>query len=377
MVKKDSSYWMSKLADLKGAKPSGEERRNPHDTVIQTVSPSFNFCFGKGWGLPLGYSLALYGEPKSGKSLLSYLMAGGVHRDYDDGIVIKFNTEFREEGQLTPEWARNYGIDWNRYIGIDANDPDLIYDQVENEVGAWCQEGMPVKLVIIDSMNGVQGLRDRDNTSVSNITIGDVAAANKKGLKRILPVQRKHGFGLVMTSHVAIEMDALEVKRNGKYKSGMSVGVQHHCEYSMFVERARNKLDRQDMLGREFLDTTNLSIDGKTGDTLAHKIYFEMKDSSMGPKLRNGELTFDYGRGVINQHEEVFKLGVGRGVVQMPNNKTYVVGESKWVGKEAFLAALQNSPELQEEILKELRSRDLAGQQASYDAIAQRTADAE
>ncbi len=366
MVKKDSSYWKGKLADLKGAIV---ERKNPHDSVIQTVSPSLNFVFGKGWGLPLGYSLSMYGEPKSGKSLLAYVFAGGVHHDYPDGIVLKFNTEFREEGQLTPEWAKNYGIDFERYMGIDANDPDLIYDQIETQVAAWCQEGMPIKLIIIDSMNSVQGLREKENTSVSDVTIGDVAKANKTGLKRILPVQRKYGISLIMTSHVAIEMDPIEVKRNGKYKSGMSVGVQHHSEYSMFVEKSRNKADRQDLLGVEFLDKNSLSLDGKTGETLAHKIYFEMKGSSMGPVNRNGELTFDYGRGVINQHEEVFRLGVGRGVVQRPNNRTYMVGDMKWSSVEAFLLALKESTELQEKILKELRIRDLAGQQAHYDNI--------
>ncbi len=373
MVKKDTAYWKAKMSDLQGAVT---KIVNPHDTVIQTVSPSFNFVFGKGWGLPRGYSMGLYGEPKSGKSLLMYLMAGGLHRDYPNAFVIKFNTEFRETAQLTPEWAKNYGIDWDRYMGFDCNDPALIYDQLETQIGAFCQEGMDVGLVIIDSMNGVQGLREKNNTSVTDSTMMDVAKVNKIGLKRILPVQRKYNFGLVMSSHVAVEMDAIEVMRNGKYKSGASVGVQHHCEYSMYVERARNKLDREDMFGRKFVDESITSLDGKTNDTLAHKIYFEMKDSSMGPKLRNGELTFDYSRGVINQHEEVFKLGVGRGVVQMPNNKTYVVGESKWTGKEAFLQALKNSPELQEEILKELRKRDAAGQQTPYDAIAQKESEA-
>lgn len=366
MAPKNSAFWMNKLAGLKGAIV---ERKNPHDCVIQTASPSFNFCFGKGWGLPLGYSMALYGEPKSGKSLLAYLIAGGVHRDYPDGIVVKFNTEFREEGQLTPEWAKNYGIDFDRYIGIDANDPNLIYDQIETQIRSWCQEGMPIKLVIIDSMNSVQGLRDKENTSVSDVTIGDVAKVNKIGLKRILPVQREHKFSLVMTSHVAIEMDRIEAMRNGKYKSGLSVGVQHHAEYSVYVEKAKNKADRQDMLGRDFIDPTSLSLDGRTGDSLAHKIYFEMKGSSMGPVGRNGELSFDYGRGVINQHEEVFKLGVGRGVVGRPSASAYVFGDKKWVGKEAFLTALKESPEMQEAILKELRIRDLAGQQVQYDNV--------
>ncbi len=369
MAKKDASFWKSKLSDLKGAVVNP---RNPHDTVVQTASPSFNFMFGHSWGLPLGFSLMLYGLPKSGKSLLSYLMAGGVHRDYNDGMVIKFNTEFREEGQLTPEWAKMYGMDWDRYIGINTNRPDEIYDQIEKDVAAWCQEGMPLKLVIIDSMNGIQGRRGMDSESILKTQIGDVALTNKEGLKRILPIQRKYGFGIVMTSHVAIEMDPLEQKRHGKYRSGASVGVQHSCEYTAYVEKAQNKADRADMLGQEFVDQNAASLDEKNKDTLAHKIYFKMADSTMGPKLRDGELTFDYGRGVINQHEEVFKLAVNRGAVERPNNTSYVVGQNKWVGKPAFLKALKDSPELQEELMKILRTRDVSGQMSQYDAQAAR-----
>lgn len=355
--------WMDKLSKLEGAV---NERRDIHQTVIQTASPYLNFVFGHGWGLPLGHSLVLYGPPKAGKSLISYIMAAGIHHDYEDGIVLKFNTEFREEGQLDQKMASMIGIDWNRYKGIDANSPDLIYDQIEKQVAAWCEDGMPLKLIIIDSMNGVQGRRGMESDSILKTQIGDVALTNKEGLKRILPIQRKYRFGIVMTSHVAIEMDPIEQKRGNKFRMGASIGVQHHGEYFMYVERNPTKDGKTDMLGREFVDN-NTTDAAEKGEQTANKIRFVMKDNSFGVKGRNGEFTFDYGRGLINTHEEVFLLGTRRNVVERPDNTHYVFDGRKWKGKEAFLQALKDEPELQEKILKDLRSRDMSGQMAAYD----------
>lgn len=365
--------WMAKLSTLDGAV---NERRNIHSTVIQTVSPSLNFSFSRGWGLPLGYSLILYGPPKAGKSVITYMMAAGVHRDYEDGIVVKFNTEFREEGQLDDKMAALYGVDLKRYKGIDVNSPDLIYDQIEKKLAAWCDDGMPIKLVIIDSMNGVQGLRAMGNDSITNVTIGDVAKTNKEGLKRILPLQHKHRWGLIMTSHVAIEMDPIEQKRGNKWKMGASVGVQHHGEYFMFVESSKNAADRADMLGKKMEDPTMRDMFGsKPGaaggraEQTAMKIRATMKDSSLGLKGRSAQFTLDFGRGIINQHEEVFLLGTRRGVIQRPNNTMYVFDGREWRGQDAMVLALKESPELQEAVLKELRERDIQGRVTHYDEL--------
>lgn len=356
--------WMSKLSTLEGAV---NDRRNIHSSVIQSASPYLNFVFGHGWGLPLGYSLVLYGPPKAGKSILSYLMAAGVHRDYKDGYVIKFNTEFREEGQLDEKMAATLGVDMTRYQGIDANSPDLIYDQIEKQIAAMCQDGMPLKLIIIDSMNAVQGRRAMDSESILKTQIGDVALTNKEGLKRILPIQRKYGFSIIMTSHVAIEMDPIEQKRGNKYKMGASIGVQHHGEYFMFVERNVTKAGRTDLLDKAFVDES-VTDAADAGELTGNKIRFILKDSSFGCRGRNGELTFDYSRGVINQHEEVFLLGTRRNVVERPDNTHYVFDGKKWKGKESFLLALKEDQELQGKILKELQARDLTGQLAAYDA---------
>lgn len=362
--------WMAKLSTLKGAI---NEARDVHATVIQSRSPSLNFLYGNGWGLPLGYSLVLYGPPKAGKSLITYEMIAQTHRDYPDGWVIKFNTEFREQGQLTPEMMRIYGIDEKRYKAIETNHPAEIYDQIEQQLDAWCKDGLPVKLVIIDSMNSIQGRRaiEAEKSTVMTQQIGDVALTNKEGLKRILPIQRRHNFSLVMTSHVAVEMDPIEQKRGNKYRMGASIGVQHHAEYFMFVEPNRNKAGRVDMLGQEMVDASKKDLNGEKAERTGHKIRVVMKDSSMGPKGRFAEFTFDYHKGIVNQHEEVFLLGKNRGVIQKDGGHYYTIPGYTMPdvhGEKAMLKFLADDTKAQEHVLRELRRQDLAGLQAAYDA---------
>ncbi len=367
--------WMSKLADLEGAV---SQPKDIHSQVIQTASPSLNFTFGHGWGMPRGHSILLYGLPKAGKSIVSLMFAAGAQKDYKDGIVIKFNTEMREEGQVDNHLSEILGLDRNRYMGFDVNSPALIFDKIEKEISALCQDGMPLITVILDSVNGVKGRRAMDSDTIMDQQRGDVAATLKDGLKRILPIQRKHNFALIMTSHVSVEMDPTLAKVHGPWKLGASNGTQGHTEYFLLVERNIWKAGRQDAMGNDLVDENLKDLAGKDGkgELTGNKIQVTMKDSSFGVRGRTGEFTFDFNRGVINQHEEVFLLSTRRGVVQRPNNTSYVFGERKWVGKEAFLEALKNDQGLQDAILKELRMRDLAGQMAVYDAADAKVADA-
>ncbi len=355
--------WMKKLATLEGAVT---DRRDIHSTVIQTASPYLNFVYGKGWGLPLGYSLILYGPPKAGKSLISLLMAGGVHRDYEDSMVIRFNTEMRE-GQLDTNLAKMAGVDMNRYMGFDVNSPDLVFDQIEKSIASWCQDGMPLKLIILDSLNAMQGRRGMESESILKTQIGDVALTLKEGLKRILPMLRKYGVSLVMTSHVTPEMDPLEQKRHGKFKMAASTGTQLFAEYFLEVERNPNKAGKTDLLEQEFINP-NLQDVEKKGEQTGFKTRFCMKDSSFGIRGRHGEFTWSLGQGVINQHEEVFLLGTRRGVVERPNATAYVFEGKKWTGEATFLGALKADLAMQDRILKELRARDQAGNFEAYDA---------
>lgn len=341
------------------------ESRNVHADVVGSPSPNLNFCFGMGQGLPRGYSLLLYGPPRGGKSIICNAMVGQLHRDNPNAFAIKFNTEMREQAQTTPAQRAVWGIDEKRYMGYDRNDPE-IFDYIEKDLAANCQDGMDLGLVIIDSTNMIKGRRFSNADTVMTQQVGDNAATLGDGLKRILEVQRKYNFSLILTSHIRAVMDKKAANSSTVYQShdtavkpAVSWAVQHHCEYFMYVSAAGGADGRKDELGNSFESELTDSQGNK--DRLGHKLRVRMMDSTIGPKGRQGEFTLDYNKGVINVHEEVFQLGVARGIIVRPNTTMYEFGGHEWKGKPAMLQALKEDADLQKAILQELKKRDIAG----------------
>lgn len=351
------------------------QRVNPYrqENLIKTSSPSMNWIFGHGHGLPFGHGVMLWGEPKSGKSLLTYDLIASLHRDYPDAIAVKFDTEYRDDSQLTEEEASLWGIDLERLVVIQKNKAAAVFDQIEQKIGALCQEGLPVRLIAIDSISGIQGRRDANADSVEQAQIGDHAQTIKVGLKRILPVQKENHIALVCSTHAAVEMDMWEQKRGNKTKAAAGYGVRHHCEYFVNVEKVLNADGKQDLQGRKLIDDSRKGMDDK-GEKLGHKIKVWMQDSTVGPQDRVAQFTFDYRRGIVNQHEECFLLGSRWGVIKRPNNATYEFDGKTYRGKDALIDALAGSKELQGKVatgLLEAERTGAMGAQTPEDAEAE------
>lgn len=356
--------WMQKLQKMNGVVTEAKDR---FAHVLCTDSPSVNFIFGNTHGLPFGYTTVLYGPPKGGKSVLSHMMIGWLHQSDPEAIAIKIDTEFRSEGQLDEKALQAFGIDPERLLILQTNSAKDIFDQIEKDVDAQCQAGAPIRLIIIDSVTGIHGRREQQTESVEKQTIGDHAQTIQIGLKRILPVIRHRDIALVLVTQVRAEMDMTEQMRGNKFKMQASFGLQHMAEYFVAVEPNRNKAGKTDLLGNTFTNDDALDLAGKA-ELTAMKIRTKMKDSSMGPKGRTGEFTFHFRRGVINVHEEVYRLGTARGIIVNPKQGYYQFGDQTWHGEGKCLAALEADSALCEAVIAELKRRDLAGEYAESDA---------
>ena len=328
-------------------------RFDPYARVIRTPSPSANFIFGKTHGLPLGYSMLLWGPPGGGKSLYSNVTTGQLHRDDPEGIVVKIDTEWRDQGQMTPESAAAYGVDLERYVVFQVNKPDEVFDMIEQKIGAMVQDGAPIRLIIIDSINGIQGRRESAAESINQVTIGDHAQTMQMGLKQILPIQRRGNISLILCAQQRSQMERVEIMRGNTTKAAVSHGTQHHCEYFVYVEGNKTKLGRTDELGRAFENESHKDVTD-TADTTGHKIRVWMQKSFCGPAGRSGEFTLSYKRGVINQHEEVFRLGLRWGIIKKINNQTMELDGKPYRGKPAMLEALAASADLQKFVIAAL-----------------------
>ncbi|HVT63296.1 MAG TPA: hypothetical protein VHD33_07420 [Legionellaceae bacterium] len=331
---------------------------NPLEGLIRMPTPSVGFALGPPHGLVRGRSMVLSGPSEGGKSYFLNAIIGQLHKDDPNSIAIKYDTEFRDEGQLTPEQAALLGVDLNRYTCYSVNTPEGIFDHITHDVAALCDDGMPLALIAIDSLNNIQGIRMTGNDSVMDQTIGDLAQTLKIGLTKVLPIQKKFRIGLIHVAQVRSEMDQLEIRRGNKLRIALPHTAQHLIDYWAYIEPNKNKEGKTDLSGEELVDGEKMDALGNA-DAIGHKIRFKLKKSSYGIKGRTGEFTINYRKGIVNTFEEAFLLGVNRKVIERPNNLTYSFGAERWVGKPAILDALKTSPALCDAIIQEVYKRDL------------------
>jgi hypothetical protein len=369
-----ANKWLTKLQKFDNVV---KEHTNPFNGGVHTASPSVDFIYGNGtWLLPFGYSEVLYGPPKGGKSVVVKMKIGQLHKDDPEAMAVVFDTEFRWEGQLTAAQAEMYGIDMERLVIFKGNSPMLVFDRIEKDLADMIQDGMPLRYIAIDSVSSVLGRRELDSDTVETQQIGDHALTIQTGLKRILPTIRNNKIAVSLVTQVRAEMDQATLRRDPsmKVKMNASFGLQHFAEYFVYVTPNLNKEGRTDMQGNEMVNTNVKDLMDK-GEKLGHKIRVIMKDSSMGPKGRTGEFSFDYKRGLINVHEEVFRLGKGYGIINSETKGWYEFGGKKWHGEKDMLKALEENPGLQAEVIRELRARDLRGDFNTLDAKAAEAAE--
>lgn len=337
--------WMEKLQKMEGAIEKGYNPFAPGN-VLHSPSPSLNWIFGKGSGIPYGYSAIFYGPPKAGKSLASYLFTSQMHKDTEDGICVRFDTEMRADAQVDPMW----GIDEDRFMPYNVNEPTEIYDRISNQFLPMLQDSMPLKMIIIDSLTGMKGVKRMGKDSVADHLMGDDALTHSIGLKQILPIIRKYKIALLCTSHIRANLEAGMYGPKEKMAGGWA--QKHFFEY--YVEVKKNNASADKIENDEVKD-----FRGKK-EIAGHKIYVKMADSSVGIQGRSGQFTLDYKKGLVNVGEEIATLAKSLNLVEMPNNRTYIVGDKKYTSKADFTAALEQDQELAQHLLKQIYARDVA-----------------
>ena len=217
-VLKERAKWMSKLQDLGFA---ADCTQDAYRDSIQTPSPQFNFALGCGsrtgrHGIPRGFSALFGGHPKGGKTAAIYATIGQLHQDDPEAFVIRFDTELKESAAMTPDQLRMWGIDPTRYICYETNSPDEIFDRIRYGIAEMVEAGLPLALVVIDSVNEISGKRaaiaeagvgSGKKPSILNWSLGDHAAILQEGFKVILPFLRRNRVACILTCHVGAEFD--------------------------------------------------------------------------------------------------------------------------------------------------------------------------
>lgn len=326
---------------------------------LYTPSPYMNWIFAnKANGIPRNASLLLLSEQKAGKSLVSYATILEMQRrdnaagasDEKRGQAIYFNTELRGQLQkdIFPEINQEF------MTVYDTKDPVEIFDRVENEIKPMVQDGLPLRILVLDSLTNIQGVKRKDAESVANHLRGDHALTIQTGLDKLVPFCKRNKILLIGTS----QMRANQQAKPGGPDAQMAEGwiTKHTFEYFVSLKRAGAADDKADLEGKAFEEEG--MKDARDNKLITgHKIYVKCEANSIGPQGRSGVFTMDYIKGIVNQHEEVFFLGKNTGVIKL-QGQTYSFGSHSARGQAAFASLIRENPKLYEAILEEVKKLD-------------------
>lgn len=322
------------------------------ENCLYTPSPYWNWIFAnKSNGIPRNATILEYSEPKAGKSLGIYAMVDEMHHRDKEGIAIIFNTEHR--GQLQHEVFPT--IDRERMVIYDTNDPVEIFDRIEKEIKPMVQDGMPLRILAIDSLTNIMGVKRGDADSVAQHLMGDRALTIQIGLSKLIPFCKRNKILHIATEQIRANMDG--GYGQPKEKAAASWNTKHTYEYAISFKRAGAADDKVDIEGKTFEEEELKDARGNKL-VLGHKVYVKMEGNSIGQAGRSGVFTLDYKNGIINQHEEIFWLGKNTGIIQMEGNKTYIIGKERFNGKKECALAIRDNPKLGEAVLAGVKALD-------------------
>lgn len=320
------------------------------ENCLYTPSPSVNWIFAnKSMGIPKGSATLLFSQPKAGKSLLIQAIAGEMHKNDPEGIAIIFNTELR--GQFQNGLFKT--IDPDRLIIYDTNRPEEIFDRMEREILPMIQEGMPLRMVALDSITGIGGTKSMTaDRSVNDHLMGDHALTIQRGLQKLMPIIRNNKINLFASAQIRANMDAGQY--GPKEKMAASWAVKHSFEYFVAIRKANAAEDKVDIEGNKFEDESSKDLRGNKEIT-GHRIVIKMEESSVGTAGRAGMITLDYKEGIVGQHEEVFLLGYGTGVIKREGTSNYTFKDLKINGKANFAKKIKEDEQLYKDIVEEIK----------------------
>ena len=207
-------------------------------------------------------------------------MIAEMHKRDPDGIAVYISTELR--GRLQ---AGSFpGIDQERLLIVDTNDPIEIFDELLDEnLKVKVQDGMPLKMIIIDSVTGILGIKRKNADSIGQHLIGDQSLTIGNALQNLVPWAKRNKILLVGTAQMRANIDSNPHAEKTKMQA--SFAVRHAFEAFISVKRGNAAEDKKDIEDNAFEEEGMKDARGNSVLN-GHRIYIKMEGNSIGPAGR-------------------------------------------------------------------------------------------
>jgi len=298
--------------------------------VVGTPSVQMNWALCG--GLPMGYIIRFMGQPSAGKTLQAILAAVEFQKKYSDGVVI-----FKDfEQSFMAEWASGLGLDLGKDRFVlhrdEHNSGASFFDWLIDDVFPGLIEKGLRAFIIVDSVDAMVAPKE-EGRSAGEFEVAAMAAFLPKVLRKCLGKLNESGSTMLFINQVRANPGQLYGNPEGTAGGN---ALKHASVLDVHFAAVLKKEE-------------HIFDDAK--QRIGHKVRFKIPKNKIAQPYRGGEYRIVYTRGVVDKNIELAELAKKLNVVERPNNRRYVLGDTTYDGFDNFAKALTDE-ELFESVFK-------------------------
>lgn len=268
-----------------------------------------------GGGFAVGRVIEVFGPEASGKTSIALTAAGNVQKE--GGTVAFIDLEHA----LDPYYAETLGVNMSELIFAQ---PD--YAEQALELMLKLINSDMVNMIVLDSVAALIPKAEFEGT-LEDQTIGLVARILSRGLKKIAGAAAKRNVTIVFINQTRAAIGGYSPMGTPETTTGGKALAFYASQ------RVRVSGSKQIVEGKE---------------TIGKAVILNIKKNKIAPPFLKGETVLTFAQG-INRAAELIEVGPQFGVIEKPNNRTYLeAGSKQKIGssKAEALAELENNKEL-------------------------------
>lgn len=311
MLQSESGNLIAKLSD----RPLNVETISTGSLVLDSIL---------GGGLGKGRIVEIYGKESSGKTSIALTAIANVQKAGGTAAFIDL------ENALDPKYARKLGVDIEN---LAVSQPD--YGEQALELVQQLAESGVVDIIVVDSIAAIVPKQEMEG-DLDQQSIGLVARLMSRSLKKLVGTANRTKTTIVLINQTRVAIGGYSPMGTPEDTTG-GKALKFYSSQRIAVNRRGQIKDGKDVIGNE--------------------IRFRIVKNKIAPPFGEGITVLTFNKG-INQAAEAIEVGPDVGVIDKPNNRTYIEKETETtLGKSKAEAVeyLENHPEVLARIAEKMQ----------------------
>lgn len=303
------------------------------------------------WGIPRGRIIQFAGQESSGKTFMSLILIAQYQKANPNGWAIFIDAEFTFDA----DWAAGLGVDLDRLLVIRENSGIKIFERLIGQpnktnpskklklgvLDLEMENPSGLGIIVIDSVAAVKPPQE-ETSEVGKSNMALMARFLPPELRKITPMLSATGVTLIGINQVRTDPGVMygnpETSPGGR-------AWKHAC--TMMLNFAR-------------INAKDSAILDSNQEQIGHHVRVRTEKNKLAPPFRTAEIAILYTKGIGEKNIEIRDIGARYGVIERPNNKTWILDGEKYNGKEAIADALLDE-KLQLSVLERAKKAKLEG----------------